>query len=213
MGAFALLAGVAENCVVAGKLDQHPGLAIAQLRRRPAVPRHVVEQALRLTEKLQRRGARHAVLLGLSDRCVDDLGRALEGRVEERLVGLELVPGVDGAAGGGDGEQQEDARQRRPDPVAPPARALGTANDLVEAEAEQPRHHFLLGDLLAVVLWPRIGGDRLLALVAERAVRTELEAQRRREAFALRIARLALDDHRDHPVAAAERLEAAESLH
>ena len=65
---------------------------------------------------------------------------------------------------------------------------------------------------MPIALRPRVGGDRLLALVGERAVARELEAERRREAFALRIARLAVDDHRDHAVGAADRLEAADFL-
>ena len=54
-----------------------------------------------------------------------------------------------------------------------------------------------------------IGSSRSLG---QRTVRAELEAQRGRETFALRIARLAVDDQRDHAIGAAESLEAADFL-
>jgi hypothetical protein len=93
-----------------------------------------------------------------------------------------------------------------------PPRPLRPPHDFVEADAEQPRHQLELGALLAVALRPRIRGDRLLVLVRQRAVRAYFEAQRRRETFALGIARFAIDDDRDHVIAAAERLEAPDLL-
>ena len=50
LSAGAFLGGVAQDCVIAGELDQHPRLLILQLRRRPAVARHVVKQGFRFGE-------------------------------------------------------------------------------------------------------------------------------------------------------------------
>ena len=74
------------------------------------------------------------------------------------------------------------------------------------------RHNLQFGELLAIPLGPCVGGNWFLVLVCKDAVRPDLEAQRRRKAFALRIARLAIDDQRDHPVGAAQHLEAADFL-
>ena len=99
---------------------------------------------------------------------------------------------------------------QRPDDRAAPPPDLLTLADLVEGNADQSSHQLLLGDLLAVALRPRIGGDRLFPFIGQRTVQAELEAQCGRETFALRVTRLALDDQRDHAIDAAERLEAAD---
>src|ERR1700679_1016732 len=93
--------------------------------------------------------------------------------------------GIDGEAGKAEGEDRQ-----RADPVShpPPAGAVLAPNNLVEAETQQPRDQFEPRSILAVALRPGIGGDRLLMLVGELAVGTDLEAQRRRKAFAFRIA-------------------------
>src|SRR5436853_543611 len=62
-------------------------------------------------------------------------------------------------------------------------------------------------EALAVALPARVGRDRLLGLVGHLAAGIDLATQRGREAFALRIARLAVDDHRNDALAAAEHLE------
>jgi hypothetical protein len=207
-----LLAGVSKDFVIARELDQHPSLTVAQFRRRPAVSCHVVEQTLGLGEKTKRRGARHVVLLRLRNGLVDDLGRALERGIEECLVGLELLPGIDRAAARCDREHEKHTRERCPDSVATPARPFRPPHDLVKAEAEEPGHHLLLGDLLAVALLSCVGRNRFLALVGDLSIRSELAPQRGRETFARGIARLAIDDQRDHALAAAQHLEAAHLL-
>src|SRR6202040_1585147 len=113
----------------------------------------------------------------LGDRLIDDLGRLLERGIEERLVGPELLPGIDGAGARRDRKQEKYAGERGPEAVLAPARPLGAAHDLVEAEPQQPRHQLELGDLLAVAPRPRVGGDRLLGLAGERTARVKFEAQ------------------------------------
>ena len=51
---------------------------------------------------------------------------------------------------------------------------------------------------LAVTLLPCIGGEQLERLLADTALGVDLELERRRKTFAFRIARLAVDDERDH---------------
>ena len=72
--------------------------------------------------------------------------------VEKRLVGLELLPGIDGAAGRGDGEDGE----RGDDAVAhaplAAALALGAAKHVVRGKTEQTRDHLGECKLLAVAL-------------------------------------------------------------
>src|SRR5262249_13259018 len=136
----------------------------------------------------------------------------LERRVEESLVGLELMPGIGGAAGGGDREQQEHPGERAPEPVAPPPRPLRTPYDLVEAEPKERGRKLVLREVLAVALRPRVGRDRLLAFLGRCAGGTELEAQRRGEALPLRVAGFAFDDQRNDAIAAPEQLEAANLL-
>jgi hypothetical protein len=58
----------------------------------------------------------------------------------------------------------------------------------------------------------RIGGDRLLGNIGQRAVGGNLEAQRRRKAFVFAIPRLTINDNRNDPLRAAECLELADFL-
>src|SRR6202035_658866 len=108
-------------------------------------------------------------------------------------------------------QDQNYARARKADAeqIAALPCAFGAAHDLVEADAEQPRYDLLLRDLFAVALRSRVGGNGLLALFGDRAVRADLEAHGRREALALRVARLAGNNHVDDPRRAAERFEAS----
>ncbi|HYW60118.1 MAG TPA: hypothetical protein VE909_06305, partial [Xanthobacteraceae bacterium] len=82
--------------------------------------------------------------------------------------------------------------------------------DVVEPNADEPCHQLQQGASLAVAGRARVGGDRLLRLGREPPVGADLEPQRRRKAFARRIARLAVDDHGDHPRGAAHGLEGAD---
>jgi hypothetical protein len=95
---------------------------------------------------------------------VDDVGRALERGIEECLVGLELLPGIDRTAACCDREYEKDARECGQEPVAARARPFRSPRDLVQAEAEKPRHDLLLSDLLAVALLARISRNGFLRL-------------------------------------------------
>jgi hypothetical protein len=63
---------------------------------------------------------------------------------------------------------------------------------IVDWNAGQSCDDLLQREVVAVALPPRIGGDRLFRLPGERAARAHFEPQCRREAFARRIAGLAL---------------------
>ena len=206
------LVGVSEDFVIARELDQHQRLAVTQFRCRPAELRHVVEQTFGLDKKTQRCCARHVIFLRLRHSFVDDLGRALERGIEECLVGLELLPGIGRAAACRDSEQEKNARQRRPEPVASMARPFRAPHNLVKTEAEQPRYHLLLSDLLAVALRTRVGRNRLLALACNLSIRPDFVLQRPRKAFARGIAWLAADDHWDHALGAGRHFEATHFL-
>src|SRR5262249_26685093 len=145
-------------------------------------------------------------------RLVHDLSRARERGIEERFIGLELLPGIDRAAGCRNRKQEENAGERSPEPVAPPACLLGAPQDLVESHPQKRRDDLLLGDLLAVTRRPRVSRNRLLALIRDPSVGANLMAQRGRKAFAQGIAGLADDDDRDHARGAAQHLEPAHLL-
>ena len=145
-----LPAGIADDLVIARELDQHPSPAVMQFRRRASAARHTVQQALGIAQKRQRGGARHVVLLGLRHRHVDNRGGTLERGVEQCLVGLELLPRVDGAAPGRDRDQEEDARERAPESVVPPARSLGAAEDFFGVDAGEAGNHLGEAEALAI---------------------------------------------------------------
>jgi hypothetical protein len=88
-----------------------------------AEARHIVEQTLGLGEELKSRGPRHIVFVSLGHRRVDDVGRGLQCGFEEGLVGLELLPRVEGAAGRRDRKQEKYSGKPRPDSTAPRLRA------------------------------------------------------------------------------------------
>ena len=156
--------------------------------------------------------ARHAVSLGLGDRRINDVGGALQRGAEERLVGLELLPGIGGAAGcrdGKDGEHGDDAVAHA---ALAAALALGAAEDVVGGDAEQPGDDLGEREGLAVALLARVGREQLDRLVRDLAVGIELEFERRREAFELGIAGLAADDQRDDRPLGMPRLEEPDLL-
>jgi len=165
--------------------------------------RHVVEQAVGLGEKSKRCGAWHIVFLGLRNRLVDDLGRALERGIQECLVGLELLPSIDRAAAGCDCKQQKNTCKSCPETVASVTCAFRALHNLVEAETQEPSDYLLLGDLLAVAFRTDVGRNRFFSIVGNLSIRPDLEAQRWRETFARGIAGLAFDSHRDHAPGAA----------
>jgi len=143
---------------------------------------------------------------------LNDTGEPFKCSVEERLVSLELLPGIDRTSRSSDSKKQKHARDHRPKAIMPLARPLGSANDLIKAKTQQPRHYFLCGKTLAVALVTRISRDGFLALIGQRAIRPKLEAQRKREALTLGVARLSVNDQRNHKTGAAEHLKTADFL-
>ena len=210
--AFALFGRIAKNFVVTSKLDQHQRLLPLQRRRRAAEPRHVVEQPFGAGQQFQRRGARHVVFFRLRDGGSDDICRAPQRRLQEGLVGLELLQRIGGAARGGDREQRERGDDRVADIGTAPPRTLGAAEHVVSRPVEQPRDHLRDRQIEPVAALAHIGGQFVVWRVGHRAVGTDHEAQRRREAFAARIARRAVDDHGNHGAVRMPRLEQADFL-
>ena len=195
VGALSLLRRITEYHIIPRELDQHPRLLPLQRRCWAAIARHGVEQAFRAGQQRHRRRARHVVFLGLCDRLVDDLGRAFQGRFEECLVGLELLPRIDGAPR----RRECEDGQHRDDAVADVGRApplpLRAAEHVVGGEADQRRDDLGNGETLAIAVLPHIRRkDRGGGPVGDGAVGGELVAQGGREI--LRIG--SLDDDRNH---------------
>src|SRR5262249_50735482 len=148
---------IPENCVTACELDQHPGLAITQFRRCSAVLRHVIEHTFRFVEKRERRGARHIVFLGLFNRLAYDLGGALERGVEECLIGLELLPGINRADARCERKHQEHACKRAPETVTALAHALSASEHFVGANANETGDYLGKTKALAIAAVAQIG--------------------------------------------------------
>ena len=177
-----LLVRVPEDLVVARELDQHPrpsGSAAAVSAGHSAPCRRTGLRPVASSSSVAVRGTLYcsAWATAVMTMSVALLSVALE----ERLVGLELVPGIDRTAGGGDREQQEHARERRPEPVAPPPRPLGAADDVVGGNADQAGDHLGEAERLAVAASRRSGPRIVTGRVGDRAVGRKLVAQRRRE--------------------------------
>ena len=196
-GALLPFMRIAEDGVVARELNQHEALLIAQLGRRAAKARHVVEQAFGLGQQGKRRLARHAVGFRLGYRHIHDIGGALQRCGQKRLVGLELLPGIDRAAGrsyGEDGEGGDDAIAHAT--LAAPL-ALGAAEDIVRGKSEQSGDDLGERKRSAVALIARVGRQQFDLSLGDAAFAVELEFERWRKAFEFGIAGLAGDDQRD----------------
>jgi len=163
---------------------------VAKLLCRTSETRHVVEKTLRLSQKLDRRSARHIVFRGLRNGGGNDLGRGLKRGIEECLVGLQLLPGIERAACGGDREQRQDTNDRIAYPRPSPALAFRPTKHLVGAQPDQPGDNLGKRQLASVAAITQIGGQYTIAL-------PDLWRQRRREAFPIRVPGLTRNDQWD----------------
>ena len=112
------------------------------------------------------------------------------------------------------GRREHRKQQHRRTDALPDARPAARGDQLALAQvivghAKQTGYQLELGVLLAIALGAQIGGDRLRRLSCKSAGSVDLEAQRRREAFAPRCGgvRLAIDDQRQDAVGSAKPLE------
>ena len=92
------------------------------------------------------------------------------------------------------------------------ALALGAAEDFVGGDAEQSGDDLGEGEVLAVAVLARVGGEQLGPVGSDVTARIERVFERRRKAFAFRIVGLAVDDQRDHRTLGMPRLEEADLL-
>ena len=153
--------------------------------------------------------ARNALLIGDADRPAELVGRDPD-RLRQQAFGvLGIAPGHPAAGRRQHRQQQHRGADALPDAGAPAGRDQLALAQVVERHAEHARDQLELGVLLAVGLGAQVGGDRLGRLVCEAAGGIDLEAQRRRKAFALRRVgvRLAIDDQRQDAVGPAQPLE------
>ena len=126
---------------------------------------------------------------------------------EERLVGLELLPGIDRAAGRRDGEDGEGGDDAIAHATLAAALALGAAEDVVGGYAEQTGNDLGESELLAVAFLAGVGGEQLDLSLSDAALGVELEFERGRKAFELGVAGLAADDQRDDRAIGVPRFE------
>src|SRR5262249_32080403 len=117
---------------------------------------------------------------------------ALETSVEECLVGLELLPGIDRTGAGCEREHQEYSREHTPKPVPALARSLGATEHFISANADETGNYLGKTEAFAIAAVAQIGTKH--RLIGDCAVRREFIAQGSRKV----VRRRAVDDNRDH---------------
>jgi hypothetical protein len=88
-------------------------------------------------------------------------------------------------------------------PLTP--RTLGTADNLIESEAEDASRHFKFCNVLTVMIGPCVSRNWLLALISENPIRGNVKNKRRRETLTRRIVRLTFNNDRNDVMGAAQR--------
>ena len=147
-----------------------------------------------LREQFERCGARHVVFFRLRDRRVDDVGCGLECGVKKSLVGLELLPGVDGAAARQNRQQQTEAGDCSPNPRPAPACPFGPRRKTSSALSPvRPAMTFGKAESFAIGGVAQIGPENSDRAISHAAVRVELESQCWRKV----VGPFAIDNDRD----------------
>jgi hypothetical protein len=93
-----------------------------------------------------------------------------------------------------------------------PALSVGAAEDLIGGHADHSRHDFGEREVLAVALFPHVGGEQLIGFGGGVHAGIELEFERGRETFTARIVRLAGNDQRNDRAFGVARFEGANLL-
>src|SRR6516164_4910708 len=211
-GAAKRLLGVTEGPIAVREVDQRLRLAISQLERVAALPARRFQLLFRILEHIDKTVDRYAELVRPYLRLRGQITGFLRRRFAQVLRLGEIGPGGDDATDRGAGEEEDKDRARGEETIAAAAGALRATNDVIKTQTEQPRDHLELSDFLAVAFGARVGRNRLFALIGQRAIRADLEAQRGGEAFAYGIAGLAIDNDRNDTIGTTHALEAADFL-
>src|SRR5262249_32775250 len=127
------LVNATKQTIAVGKGEQHERPAITQLWRAHAALNELIERAVGAFKEAQAHVKRHARPIRHRGRFADEAVGDFDRLIEPVLRFEKLLICVSGAARSRDREQSKYARKCRPEAVSPLARALGAANNFVEA--------------------------------------------------------------------------------